>query len=191
MSKKMKVLVSVLVAVLVLSIGGTAVALADDEEESVLSDNTTGLLARIADILDIPEEDLLDAFKEARQEMAEGRWEAGFEEALAGALAEGLITEAEAGEIREWWEQRPEVLEPGLLRGAFGFGNQDCAQLPGVKRGMRPEIRQRLAQKFMERAANGECPIFNESGAAGQGWPQRMQKGARPFAGARGFATQG
>ena len=108
MSKKMKVLVSVLVAVLLLSVGGVATVMADDG--STATDNETGsksLLARVAEILDITEEDLVNAFRQARQEMREEA----FVNYLDKAVEKGLITPEEADEIKEWWEQRPEDLD--------------------------------------------------------------------------------
>lgn len=69
MSKKFKVIISVLVAVLLLIASGTAVAMAQDEPE--LQSESGGLLARVASILAIPPEKLADAFQQARQEMRE------------------------------------------------------------------------------------------------------------------------
>ena len=69
MSKKIKVLVSVLVAVLLLTVGGTTIAMAQEEEESAPQVEVNGLLTRVAEILDIPEEDLVAAIDQARQEM--------------------------------------------------------------------------------------------------------------------------
>ena len=69
MSKKFKVIISVLVAVLLLIASGTAVAMAQDEPE--LQSESGGLLARVASILAIPPEKLVDAFQQARQEMRE------------------------------------------------------------------------------------------------------------------------
>ena len=69
MSRKFKVIISVLVAVLLLTASGTAVAMAQDEPE--LQSESGGLLARVADILVIPPEKLADAFQQARQEMRE------------------------------------------------------------------------------------------------------------------------
>jgi len=108
MSKKMKVLVSVLVAVLLLSVGGIATVMADDG--STATDNETGengLLARVAEILDITEDDLVNAFRQARQEMRDQA----FISYLDKAVDKGLITPEEADEIQEWWEQRPEGLD--------------------------------------------------------------------------------
>ena len=118
MSKRMKVFVSVLVAVVLLTVGGVATVMADGG--STATDNETGrngLLARVAGILSIPEEDLIDAFGQARQEMRE--------EAFIGyldrAVEEGRITPEEAGEISEWRAQRPEVLDRGQFGCASGF----------------------------------------------------------------------
>jgi len=67
MSKRIKVLVVVLAAVLLLTVGGTATVMAQEEPASTPQAN--GFLARVAEILDIPQEGLVDAFKLARQEM--------------------------------------------------------------------------------------------------------------------------
>ncbi len=127
MSKRMKVLVSVLAAVLLLTVGGAATVMAQKKESALTPEpttkifmvtaNTTGLLARVAGILDIPEEDLVNAFKQAQQEMKEEA----FLRFLDKAVEEGRITQAEADEILEWREQRPEVLSSGLFLRSFGF----------------------------------------------------------------------
>ena len=107
MSKRMKVLIAVLVAVL-LTAGGAATVMADDGSTATSNTtNTRGLLARVAGILDIPQEDLANAFEQARQEM---RGEA-FIKYLDKAVEKELITQQEADEINEWWEQKPEALD--------------------------------------------------------------------------------
>ncbi len=122
MSKKMKAFISVLVVALLLTAGGTAVALADDEEEPVPESQLEAgsLLSRVAGTLDIPEEELLDAFRQAREDIMEERGAEVFNQMLDRAVEEGILTLEEADEAREWWEQRPEALEPGLLRRACG-----------------------------------------------------------------------
>ena len=111
MSKKVKIIVSVIVAVLLLTIAATATVMAQEEpvqEEPVPQpEGRTGLLARVADILDIPEEDLVNAFKQAQQEM---RQEA-VVKALDKAVEEGLITQGGAVEVKAWWENKPEALD--------------------------------------------------------------------------------
>ena len=139
MSKKMKVLIAVLVAILTLTVSGAVAVLAQegeepepDEEELLgelneimprvnmfVSTESSELLSRVAEILGISEEELSDAFAQARQEMMVERCEEAFYEFLEKAIEEGLITEEEAEEIKEWWEQRPEALNWAQLRNAF------------------------------------------------------------------------
>lgn len=71
MSKKFKVIVSVLLAVLMLATSGTAVVMAQDEPEPTPQMATADLLYRVASILGITPEELADAFNQARQEMWE------------------------------------------------------------------------------------------------------------------------
>ena len=106
MSKKVKALISMLVAALLLTMGGVTMVMAEGEEETTpppeASEN--GLLERVAGILGIDEEDLIDAFEQARQEMCEDA----FTSHINQAVAEGLITQEQANEILEWWLQRPD-----------------------------------------------------------------------------------
>jgi len=131
MSKKVKVLISVLVVALLLTVGATATVMAEGEEETTpppeVSEN--GLLDRVADILGIDQEDLINAFKQAQQEM---RGEA-FISRLNQAVEEGYITQEQADEIIEWWELRPddeirnwwglkpEVIKLGMVEHALRF----------------------------------------------------------------------
>ncbi len=153
MSKKMKVLVSVVTAVLVLTVGGMAtVVMAQEGEDTPPEEETTtgvadlmpqvaldGLLARIAEILGISEEELMSALKQARQEAMEEKWLEAFNQWLDKAVAEGILSEGEAEELRQWWEQRPEFLEPGLFRRAFSSWGQQDGPKPGLRLGQRPE----------------------------------------------------
>ena len=131
MSKKVKVLISVLVVALLLTVGATATVMAEGEEETTPPPEASakGLLERVADILEIDQEDLIDAFKQAQQEM---KGEA-FINRLNQAVEEGRITREQAGEIIEWWElrpddeigewwgQKPEVLTPGMFQHTLRF----------------------------------------------------------------------
>ncbi len=164
MSKKMKVLVSMLVAVLLLTVGGTAVVLAQEDEEPAPTPRAeaSGLLARVAEILDIPEEDLVNAFSQARGEIRQERCEGAFTQALEKAVEEGILTQEEAGEIREWWEQKPEALGFGLLQNACGVlgprarnmaggGWEQWSEMNQLQwRGMRPEIGAGLLEKALD-----------------------------------------
>lgn len=105
MSKRVKILISVAVAILLLAIGATAMVMAQ-EEPTPPESGAKGLLARVAEILGIPEEELVNAFKQAQQELREEA----FTKFLDKAVEEGLITQEEADQIKEWWEQRPEAI---------------------------------------------------------------------------------
>ena len=125
MSKKMKVLVSVLVVVVLLTVGGAATVLADDG--STPTDNEAGrkgFQARLADILGLTDEELANACEQAQQQMREEA----FIRFLDKAFENERITEADYDAIITWWEARPEAVDslfphvlgaPGL-RGAFG-----------------------------------------------------------------------
>jgi len=120
MSKKVKVFISALVVALLLTVGATATVMAEEGEEETappLEANAEGLLERVSDILGIDKEDLIDAFKQARQEMCEDA----FTSHINQAVAEGLITQEQAGEIIRWWGQKPEVIEPGMVKRALRF----------------------------------------------------------------------
>ena len=143
MSKKVKVLISVLVATLLLTVGATATVMAEGEEETTppAEASAKGLLERVADILEIDKEDLIDAFKQAQQEMMGDA----FIDRLNQAVKEGLITQEQADEILEWWSERPDE----ALR--EWRGRKPEAIEPGM---FQHNIRSRLSSKFRARL----CP---------------------------------
>ena len=131
MSKKVKVLISVLVAALLLTVGGVTMVMAEGEEETTPPPEASvkGLLERVANILEIDKEDLINAFEQARQEMCEDA----FTSHINQAVEEGLITQDQADEILEWWLQRPDdaieawrgqrpnAIGPGMFKNAPCF----------------------------------------------------------------------
>lgn len=132
MSRRMKIIVSVLVAILLLTVGVTATVMAQEEPTPLVPQvEENDLLARVADILDIPREDLVNAFKQARQEMREEA----FIKSLDKAVERGLITQEEADKIKGWWEQKPEVLGPNLCPRFFGFPALRFRHMWGAHRG--------------------------------------------------------
>jgi len=165
----MKVLVSVLVAVLLLVVGGTTMVMAQEDEEPAPTPQVeaNGLLTRVAEILDIPEEDLVAAFEQARQEM---RGEA-FDQALAKAVEEGLMTQEEADEIKGWWEQKPEVVDRGLLGRDFRFMGPRCEDMPGNRLGVRAQMGPQLCQddvpfqQMRQRAFRGARGAWQQMGS--------------------------
>jgi len=129
MSKKVKVIISALVVALLLTVGGVTMVTADEEPDEeptlpALEADAGGLLERVADILEIDKEDLINAFKQAQQEMRQDT----FISHINQAAEEGLITQEQANEIikwweqrpddeiREWWGQKPDALEPGMFK---------------------------------------------------------------------------
>ncbi|MFH1383009.1 MAG: hypothetical protein ABIH70_09005 [Chloroflexota bacterium] len=130
MSKKLKILVGVLAAVLLLA-GGTVAVMAQDEPTTppavVAGANTT--LTEVAGILGISETQLTDAIKQARQEVRDEN----ITTALENAVANGSLTQAQADEISTWWSQRPEALNSGSM--PFGFGPMGRAgrQMGGLR----------------------------------------------------------
>ncbi len=123
MSKRMKALIAVMVAVLVLTVGGTAMVMAQ-EDEPPTTPEANGILSRVAEILGIPQEDLSNAFKQAKQDIKQEA----FVRFLNKAVEEGRISQEEADEILQWWEERPEVVERLLLR-ALGFPSSGGRQM--------------------------------------------------------------
>ena len=127
MSKKVKVLISALLVAVLLTVGATATVLAQGEEETTPPSEEAGengLLERVADILEIDKEDLINAFEQAQQEMREDA----FINRLNQAVKDGLITQEQADEILKWWQQRPDealrewygqkpkFMEPGMFK---------------------------------------------------------------------------
>ena len=160
----MKVLVSVLVAILLLTVGGTTIALAQDDEELEEDELTTeevegilpdeesdNLLARVAEILGISEEELRDIFRQAREEVRDERFDEALYSMLDKAVEEGLLSDNESQEIREWWEEKPEALTPGLLQRAFWAMHSRLKPLTGNRFGNSPELRQKALEKALEK----------------------------------------
>lgn len=120
MSKKLKILIPVLVALVLLTVGGAATVMAEDQPtpppETKSEVKIKGLLTRVAEILGIPEEELANAVKQAQSEMREEA----FNQALAKAVEKGRLTEEAANEIKEWWGQRPAALGQGQFPPMFG-----------------------------------------------------------------------
>ena len=169
MSKKVKILIAVLVAILTLTVSGTVAVLAQDDEEPefdeeelieeldeiaprvrlfMASIESNELLSRVSDILGISEEELSDAFTQAKQEMMAERCEEAFYEFLDRAVAEELLTEGEAQDIKEWWEQKPEALNLALSQKAFfmmrpcpePLANNGWKEFKGIKRNIQQQL---------------------------------------------------
>ena len=114
--KKFIAVALLVVVVLFGSIGGVVFAQTENENDS----QPKTLLARVAEILDIDQQKLEDAFVQARSEM---RAEA-LQNRLADAVEQGILTQEEADQYLEWWQAKPDVQLGGPgLRGFGGGGS--------------------------------------------------------------------
>ncbi len=114
-SKKFILIALLAVIVLVGSTVGVVFAQTENGDES----QPKTLLGRVAEILDIDQQKLEDAFAQARSEM---RDEA-LDSRLQNLVDQGLITQDEANQYKEWWQSRPAMQLPrpfGRL-GGHGF----------------------------------------------------------------------
>jgi hypothetical protein len=126
MSRKWKIIMTAMAAIVVLTVGGGAIALANDGEQTAPASNP--LLARVAELLggNITEQDLVDALKSARIEVAKEQITAALDEAVTN----GVITSDEKASIqtwlaqqpdptdkeamKAWWAERPQISKPAL-----------------------------------------------------------------------------
>ena len=104
MRRSRKLILIALLAVVVLagSIGGAALAQAEDEDSS----QPETLLTRVAEILGIDQQELENAFAQARSETKD--------EHLQYMIDQGIITQEQADEHKTWMESRPDT--------TFGLG---------------------------------------------------------------------
>jgi predicted secreted protein len=109
MSKKLKIILSALLAVVVLTAGVASIALAQTPPPQQPPPEGKGLLARVAEILggNVTEQRLIDAFKQANLEI---RNEA-INKALERAVKNNRINQGQADQIWQWWQQRPAALD--------------------------------------------------------------------------------
>ena len=97
-----------IVAVLALAVGiggGTALA---QENGNGAGKPIRGLITRVADILGLEEQQVQDAFDQARQEMRDERFEEMVGQRLEALVESGRITQEQADELREWYASRPD-----------------------------------------------------------------------------------
>ena len=73
-------------------------------------------MSKVASILELDEDTVSDAFEQARSEMADERVEA----MLDAKVEKGLITQDQADEYLEWFQDRPDDIFPMFKRGGHG-----------------------------------------------------------------------
>ncbi len=133
MKKYMKVGLIAIAAITALSFGFTAIASAQSTEGGVTGNEGPGqmFVGKLADILGMEEGQVSDAMQQARRETREECQQ----HRLQNALDEGLITDAEAEQIQEWWDSRPEAMQQLGQGGGFGHHMRGGLMLkhPGLR----------------------------------------------------------
>jgi hypothetical protein len=104
MWRKKKFIIGLLAAVLIICAGLGGVAFAQDNDED---SQTKTLIARVAEILSIDQQQLEDAVTQARTEMREEA----LDNYLQNLVDEGTITEDQAAEYKDWLDSRPDITE--------------------------------------------------------------------------------
>ena len=163
MTKRLKIVVSVLVAVALLTVGGAATVMAQDEpvdeEPEVAPYSENRLLDKVAEILGITPEELISIFEQAKGELQEEA----FISYLDQAVEEGIITQPEADEIAGWWLNRPAAvdrLHPGArlfkaVRARWQIAAADNASGRGAF--MQGQIN-RIREQWQNRVEAQDCP---------------------------------
>ncbi len=105
MSKKVKILVSVLAVVVLLAVGGAAAVTAQEGASANATASGKTLLARVAAILGIDQQKVEDAFAQAQREIRD--------EALGSYLQklveQGKITQEQADQYKAWRQSSPDM----------------------------------------------------------------------------------
>ncbi len=126
MWKNKKIIIISVVAAVVLLIGAT-VGIAFAANPPVTERQPGQLMARVAEIVGVPQDKLEAAFKQAAQEMREQR----MNEHMQNLIDQGQITQQQADKYKEWLKSKPDFNLPRPekpLRGAF----QQGGPLPGL-----------------------------------------------------------
>lgn len=119
MSKKVRVIVSALVAVVLLVVAGTVTVMAAGDNQTAAPPKT--VQSRLAEKLGITEDRLANANKAVQAEI---RDEA-LSRNLDKAVEKGRITADDATKIKAWWQARPAAVDklfPGALGAPFMNG---------------------------------------------------------------------
>ncbi len=182
MARKWKILIGAVLGAALLTLGSVAVLAQDEPAEKTAT--RSGLFERVAQILDIPREDLVNAFKQAREEMqaerqagCAERWDAFWANGQAKALAaldkavdRGLVSAAEADDIEAWWADRPQAIDK---LGEYAFCNR-LAVLGFLKQSRGAGIRE-LAQAALDKAVENDIITAAEAQDITDWWEARPE----------------
>ena len=146
MSKKLKIILALAAGVVVLSLCSGAIVMAADSSPTTTPATTTtpgsqnnALFNAVAAALGVTEQQVADSFQQATVQ-AENQ---SITSALANAVTNGTITQAESDAINAWlaerptsptpdnmkaWEaEKPQLTDPGALKGIIGFRGMSWA----------------------------------------------------------------
>lgn len=144
------VLATVLVVVMLVA-SAPAIALAQEGE---LPERRGALIAQVAEILGIDQQELEDALQQAQMELREGN----LDTRLQDLVADGTLTQEQANELESWLNSRPDVpnIPPRQLRQALENGTITQEQIDQLKAWMesRPDIPKIQPQPRQERREN-------------------------------------
>jgi len=121
------VLATVLVAIMLIS-SAPAIALA---QEDGAPERRGALIAQVAEILGIDQQELEDALKQAQMELRQETLDARLQE----LIAEGTLTQKQANELETWMNARPDVpnIPPRQLKEALEKGAITQEQVDQLK----------------------------------------------------------
>ena len=108
------VAVGILAAGLSVGAGFARGGLSDGDGDGDSTKST--FISKVASILELDEDTVSDAFEQARSEIADERVEA----MLDAKVEKGLITQDQADEYLEWFQDRPDDAFPMFKRGGHG-----------------------------------------------------------------------
>ncbi|MSQ22426.1 MAG: hypothetical protein EXR53_03840 [Dehalococcoidia bacterium] len=119
--KKRWLFVTLLIGALAIGItGGTVLA---QGSAATGGSPIKSFAARVAAILGVDEAKVQDAFKQAGKQMQDEA----MQKKLNTMVAQGQITQAQADQMKQWYQSRPDVLSPGGPMGGGpmeGFGGR-------------------------------------------------------------------
>ena len=142
------ILAAVLIGLMLVGVmGGVALAQEDEGDQGwrgALRDNVQGwrsaLMTRVAEILNIDQQELEDAFSQAQRELQNEYLESTLQE----LVSEGTLTQTQADELKAWIEARPDIpaVGPRKLQEPGGQGALTEEQADELKawREARPDL---------------------------------------------------
>ena len=165
MSNRRKIMVGVLVATMALA-GVLAGTISADDEGGATPRNN--MLARVAEILGLPQADVESAFEQAMTEQREERqteMQAARDAHLQDLIDEGVLTQEQVDEWESWLEARPDNRDEmqAWLESRPDMGDEFAAGPAG--RGMMPGAfgpRGMMGGGWIGGGFAGECPMFDD-----------------------------